>query len=232
MNQTTHNSQKELLSEAETNIPKDLPELERYLQKYSHDDQAIKTIQQFAKNLKKTKNRQEVFNQKGALIREPIYYQDVVKKGLADPEKDSFTLLQGDIVSTNAAYFLGERIENTKFAIASSTCDLVKGRRNYAALLRVQPISNKNPKAKEVLSQLLQFTSTQRMYLPPFGDDSSDIVGNSLLFDGIVQIHLDDLLLAQRHASLSLVGWRIFGSMVRSILVRAGEDEVKMRSSI
>ena len=230
MNQTTNNNQKELLSEAETNIPKDLPELERYLQNYSHDDQAIKTIQQFSKNLKKTKYRQDVFNQ--ALIREPIYYQDVVARGLADPEKDSFTLLQGDIVSTNAAYFLGERIENTKFAIASSTCDLVKDRRKYAALLRVQPISNQNSEAKTTLSQLLQFTSTQRMYLPPFADDSSDIVGNSLLFDGIVQIHLDDLLLAQRHASLSLVGWRIFGSMVRSILVRAGEDEVKMRSSI
>jgi hypothetical protein len=230
MNQTTNNSQNELLSEAETNIPKDLPELERYLQNYSHDDQAIKTIQQFSKNLKKTEARQDVFNQ--ALIREPIYYQDVVKKGLADPEKDSFTLLQGDIVSTNAAYFLGDRLENTKFAIATSTCDLVKNRRQYAALLRVQSISSKDPKAKEVLSQLLQFKSTQRMYLPPFADDSSDIVGNALLFDGIVQIKLDDLLLAQRQASLSLVGWRIFGSMVRSILVRAGEDEVKMRSFI
>ncbi|MFN5953693.1 MAG: hypothetical protein ACK6A9_13005 [Dolichospermum sp.] len=230
MNQTTNNSQKELRSEAETNIPKDLPELERYLQNYSHDDQAIKTIQQFAKNLKKTKYRQDVFNQ--ALIREPIYYKDLLEKGLADPEKDSFTLLQGDIVSTNAAYFLGERLENTKFAIASSTCDLVKNRRKYAALLRVQPISNQNSEAKTTLSQLLQFTSTQRMYLPPFADDSSDTVGNSLLFDGIVQIHLDDLLLAQRHASLSLVGWRIFGSMVRSILVRAGEDEIKIRSSI
>jgi hypothetical protein len=203
MNQTTNNSQNELLSEAETNIPKDLPELERYLQNYSHDDQAIKTIQQFSKNLKKTEARQDVFNQ--ALIREPIYYQDVVKKGLADPEKDSFTLLQGDIVSTNAAYFLGDRLENTKFAIATSTCDLVKNRRQYAALLRVQSISSKDPKAKEVLSQLLQFKSTQRMYLPPFADDSSDIVGNALLFDGIVQIKLDDLLLAQRHASLSLV---------------------------
>lgn len=230
MNQITNNSQKELLSEAEISIPKNLPELERYLQNYSHDDQAIKTIQQFSKNLKKTEARQDVFNQ--ALIREPIYYQDVVKKGLADPEKDSFTLLQGDIVSTNAAYFLGDRLENTKFAIATSTCDLVKNRRQYAALLRVQSISSKDPKAKEVLSQLLQFKSTQRMYLPPFADDSSDVVGNALLFDGIVQIKLDDLLLAQRHASLSLIGWRIFGSMVRSILVRAGEDEVKMRSSI
>ena len=232
MNQTTNNSQKELLSEAETNIPKNLPELERYLQNYSHDDQAIKTIQQFSKNLKKTKYRQDVFSEKGALIRKPIYYQDVVEKGLADPEKDSFTLLQGDIVSTNAAYFLGNRRENTKFAIASSTCDLVKGRRNYAALLRIQPISSRDPNAKEVLSQLLKFTSTQQMYLPPLPDDSSDIVGNALLFDGIVQIKLDDLLLATRHASLSLVGWRIFGSMVRSIIVRASEEEVKMRSSL
>jgi hypothetical protein len=32
MNKTTNNNQEELLSEAETNIPKDLPELERYLQ--------------------------------------------------------------------------------------------------------------------------------------------------------------------------------------------------------
>jgi hypothetical protein len=232
MNQTTNHSQKESLSDAERNTPKDLAELEIWLQNYSHDDQAMKIIQEFAKKLKKTKYRQDVFNQKGALIREPIYYQDVLEKGLADPEKDSFTLLQGDIVSTNAAYFLGVRFENTKFAIASSTCDLVKDRRNYAALLRVEPISNKNEKAREVLSQLLQFTSTQRMYIPPLPDDPSDIVGNALLFDGIVQIHLDDLLLAQRHASLSLVGWRIFGSMVRSILVRAGEDEVKMRSSI
>jgi hypothetical protein len=70
------------------------------------------------------------------------------------------------------------------------------------------------------------------MYLPRLPDDSSDIVGNALLFDGIVQIKLDDLLLATRHASLSLVGWRIFGSMVRSIIVRAGEEEVKMRSSL
>jgi len=230
MNQTTNNSQKELLSEAETNIPKNLPELERYLQNYSHDDQAIKTIQQFSKNLQKTKYRQDVFNQ--ALIREPIYYQDVVARGLADPEKDSFTLLQGDIVSTNAAYFLGDRLENTKFAIATSTCDLVKNRRQYAALLRVQSISSKDPKAKEVLSQLLQFKSTQQMYLPPLPGDSSDVVGNALLFDGIVQIKLDDLLLATRHASLSLVGWRIFGSIVRSIMVRAGEEEVKMRSSL
>ncbi|MDB9315577.1 hypothetical protein PN462_20865 [Spirulina sp. CS-785/01] len=35
-----------------------------------------------------------------------------------------------------------------------------------------------------------------------------------------------------RYASLSLVGWRIFGSLVRSILVRTGESEVTIRQAI
>jgi len=51
-----------------------------------------------------------------------------------------------------------------------------------------------------------------------------------VVFDGVIQIRLDDLLLATRHASLSLVGWRIFGSLVRTIMVRAGASETEMRS--
>ena len=61
-------------------------------------------------------------------------------------------ILQGDIVSTNAAYFLGERITGSKFAIASSTCDIIPNRRQYAALLRLQPIKVDNPEAKKLLS--------------------------------------------------------------------------------
>ncbi len=38
--------------------------------------------------------------------------------------------------------------------------------------------------------------------------------------------------MATRHAFFSLVGWRIFGSLVRSIMVRAGASEVRMRASI
>lgn len=202
------------------------------LQTLSHDVRAIKLIQEFATKLGKTKQRQAVFNTKGALVREPIVYQDVLARGLIDANEDPFTLLQGDIVSTDAAYFLGERITGAKFVVASSTCDLIESRRQYAALLRIQPISKDDPKAKELLSQLLKFSSTSRMYLPLLPDDPARAIANAVSFDGIVQVRLEQLLLATRYASLSLVGWRIFGSLVRTIMVRAGESEVKMRSSI
>ena len=79
---------------------------------------------------------------------------------------------------------------------------------------------------------MLKFTYTQRMYLPPLTCDRDTVLANAVLFDGVVQIRLEDLLMSTRHASLSLVGWRIFGSLVRTIMVRAGDSEVKMRTSL
>ncbi len=216
-----------------SNVPKTLAELEVCLQSLSHDDHALKTIQSFAKNLGKTKDRQSVFNKKGAIVREPIIYQEVLNRGLITSDQDHFILLQGDIVSTESAYFLGERLTGMqKFAVATSTCDLILGRRQYASLLRIIPMKADDPKVGQTLGDLLKFTSTQRMYLPPLPDEQSSIVGNALVFDGIVQIKIEDLLMATRIASLSLVGWRIFGSIVRTIMVRAGESEIKMRSSM
>jgi len=212
--------------------PKNLVELEAHLQDLSHDVSALEIIRNFAKNLGKTNHRQQVFNAQRAIIRPPIEYKDVLNLKLLTADDDSFTLLQGDIVNTDAAYFLGERITNTNFVIASSTCDLVPNRRQYAALLRIQPIMRSDPNVKQLIGELLKFESTQRMYLPPLSNDSSDVIGNALLFDGIIQIRLEDLLLATRLASLSLVGWRIFGSLVRTIMVRAGTDEVKIRTAI
>ncbi|MBO3459084.1 hypothetical protein G7B40_012025 [Aetokthonos hydrillicola Thurmond2011] len=213
-------------------LPKNLAELEAQLQALSHDDHAVKIIQNFAKNLGKTNQRQRLFNEKGAIVREPIIYQDMLHRGLIAPDEDPFILLQGDIVSTETAYFLGERMTQMKFAVATSTCDLIPGRRQYATLLRVQPIRKDDPNVKQLLGELLKFSSTQRMYLPPLPNDPSDIIGNTLVFDGIVQVRLDDLLVATRLASLSLVGWRIFGSIVRTIMARAGDTEVRMRSSL
>jgi hypothetical protein len=138
-------------------------------------------------------------------------------------------LLQGDIISTDSAYFLGERLTGMKFAIATSTCALVPQRREYASLLRVEPVYTDNKDAKQVIGELLIFTSTKRMYLPRLPNDMDNVLANAVNFDGIVQVRLEDLLLATRDASLSLVGWRIFGSLIRSIMVRAGESEVLMR---
>ncbi|GAB4299660.1 MAG: hypothetical protein Fur0025_38830 [Oscillatoriaceae cyanobacterium] len=210
--------------------PPSLAELEKQLKNLSHDSQALEIIQEFANKLGKTERRQRVFGKEGALVCHPIEYQNVLARGLID-EKDPFTLLQGDIISTDAAYFLGERIAGIKFAIATSTCDLVPGRRKYALLLRLQPIRAKDENAKQLLSEMLKFTSTQRMYLPPLPGDPEDAIANAVIFDGVCQIRLDDLLVSTRHASLSLVGWRIFGSLVRSILVRTGPSEVAMREA-
>ncbi len=211
--------------------PDNLITLETQLRHLSHDDQALRLIQEFADRLGKTKHRQKVFGAEGAIVRRPIDYQDVLARGVIGTDEDPFTLLQGDIVSTDAAYFLGERIIDTKFALASSTCDLIPSRRQYAALLRLQPIRADDPNAKQILSELLKFSSTKRMYLPPLPNDPHEVIGNAVVFDGIVQIRLEDLLMSTRHASLSLVGWRIFGSLVRSILVRAGAGEAEMRVS-
>lgn len=214
------------------NAPENLIELETRLQSLSHDIEPLSIIQSFAQKLGKTKARQKIFNAPGALVRSAIEYQDLRDNGLISQDEDPFILLQGDIVSTEAAYFLGERITGMKFTIASSTCDLVPGRRQYATLLRIQPITVNNPHAKQLLGEMLKFTSTKRMYLPPLPGDEETVLANAVLFDGVVQIRLDDLLLATRHASLSLVGWRIFGSLVRTIMVRAGQSEVAMRTSL
>jgi hypothetical protein len=213
-----------------TDVPESLAALEERLSSLSHEIEALDLIQAFAQSLGKTKARQQIFNTAGALVRAPILYQDVLQRQMISPEDDVFSLLQGDIVSTEAAYFLGERVVGTRFAIATSTCDLVPNRRDYAALFRLQPLRYDAPNTPSLLGELLKFASTRRMYLPPLPSDSKEVIGNVILFDGIVQIRLDDLLMADRLASLSLVGWRIFGSLVRIMMVRAGHSEVQMRT--
>jgi len=213
---------------------KALADLEYDLRDLSHSSEAINIIRNFAENLGKTKHRQRILNKKGALVRSPINYQDALNQGIIDAEEDEFSLLQGDIISTEAAYLMGERLTGSqnKFAIASSTCDLVVGRRQYAALLCVKSVSKETPKYKEILGNLLKFNSTKKMYLPPLSVDTEEVLFNVIDFDGLVQIELEHLLLATRHASLSLVGWRVFGSLIRNIMVRSTEGEEKIRKSL
>lgn len=213
-----------------SDLPTDLATLEVALRYLSHDERAVQLVQSFADRLGKTKQRQQIFNAPGALVRSPLEYDVAMASGVIDATEDRFRLLQGDIISTDAGHLLGERLTRMKFVIASSTCDLVTGRREYAALLRIQPITVDTPQAANLLGQLLKFQSTQRLYLSPLPQDTPDTLANAVLFDGIVQIELERLLLATRLVSLSLVGWRIFGSMIRSLLVRTGDGEVRLRS--
>ncbi|GJD21348.1 hypothetical protein RIVM261_063040 [Rivularia sp. IAM M-261] len=119
-----------------------------------------------------------------------------------------------------------------KFLIASSTCDLVENRRENAVLFRIQSITDDDKAAASTISELLRFKSTKLMYLPRLKSDTTDVIANLVLLDGVVQIRLDDLHLATRHASLGLTRWRIFGALLKTVMARTGESEVKMRTSI
>jgi hypothetical protein len=189
-----------------------LRELEKRLRTLSHNTDALQTVRDFSETLKKTRRRQEVFNAEGALlVRPPITFDVARERNLIADGEDPFVLLQGDLIRTDAAYCMGTRLTGMCFLIANSTCDLVPGRREYTALLPVQPIQRAetetgNAEVASLLAELLKFTQTRRMYLPLLADDPENVVANAVEFDRIAQARLEDVLLAERVASLSLVG--------------------------
>jgi hypothetical protein len=116
--------------------------------------------------------------------------------------------------------------------VLNSSCDLVPDRRECSALLRVREIRRSECDVAAKLNLLLRFKRTHAMYLPPLTVDSDDVVCNGVEFDGICQIRSRDLLLANRIASLSLVGWRIFASFAQMVIARSNPREGNMRSAI
>jgi hypothetical protein len=63
-------------------------------------------------------------------------------------------------------------------------------------------------------------------------DDTKDVVSNVISFEGICQIRPSDLFLANRAASLSVVGWCIFVSFARTVMTRANPREVELRMAL
>ena len=209
-----------------------LAELEQQLRSISHSEEAILAVQAFSNELADTKARLTVWNAVNAIVRKPIDYGETSALGFDTPD-DQFSVLQGDIVQTEAAYFYGERIARmANFAVLNSSCDLVPGRTAHASLLRILPINRDEERAKEKLGTLLKFSRRDSMYLPALADDAEDVVGNVISFEGICQIRSSDLFLASRVASLSVVGWRIFASFTRTVMARANPREVKLRMAV
>jgi hypothetical protein len=209
-----------------------LEELEQKLRGLSHSEAAISAIQAFSAELGNTSDRIRIFNADGGLVRAPIKPADALELGFNLPD-DEFALLQGDIITTESAFFLGERVVGgPKYMVLNSSCDLVPGRREYAALLRIKEIRQGDREAKQKLGYLLKFSKRDAMYVPVLPQDDPDVLCNAVIFDGVCQISMSDLLLANRIASLSLVGWRVFGSFARTVLIRATDREGAMRSAI
>ncbi|MGO9179411.1 MAG: hypothetical protein ACLQBX_02190 [Candidatus Limnocylindrales bacterium] len=149
---------------------------------------------------------------------------------------DEFNVLQGDIIRTDAAYRLGVRIEGAPtYMIATSSCDLVPGRRATALLLPLEPrrkadfTSNRQFTAE--LDNLTLYRPKKYFYVPVLPDDDAGVVYNVAWLDPLAVASNDAVNLAQRRASLSRVGWRIFGALVRELLVREAEDEDIIRDT-
>ena len=208
--------------------------LERQLAAVSHNDEAALIVESaVAERFKKTVQRQIAFAQPNIICVEPISYSGALASGAINADEDQFTMLQGDIVSTEAAYLMGERIVGSPmFAVLNSTCDLVPGRREYASLLRVFPVTGNGDALKSALHHLLSFRSRRDLYLPPLPSEDEPTLGYAIRFDGVAQIRMEDLLLATRLCSLSLVGWRIFGSFARVLISRAGDGEAALRAKL
>ncbi len=82
-----------------------------------------------------------------------------------DRQEDSFTLLQGDIVSTESAFLLGERVTSARYIALNSSCDLVPGRRQYASFLHIKEVHKDDGDVKKKFDLLLRFKKRESMYL-------------------------------------------------------------------
>lgn len=169
--------------------------LERRLAAVSHTDEAALIVESaVAERFKKTAQRQIAFAQPNIICVEPISYSGALASGAINADEDQFTMLQGDIVSTEAACLMGERIVGRPmFAVLNSTCDLVPGRREYASLLRVFPVTGDGDALKSALHHLLSFRSRRDLYLPPLPNEDVPTLGYAIRFDGVAQIRMEEI---------------------------------------
>jgi hypothetical protein len=77
-----------------------LAALEVALRDLSHDESAIQLVRNFAQRLGKTKQRQQIFNAPGALVRSPLDYDDAIANGAIDT-----TVIFAAITARSAGYF-------------------------------------------------------------------------------------------------------------------------------
>ena len=165
------------------------------------------------------------------MLRPPISYEEVRSRLDVEP----FHVLQGDVIRTDAAYFFGTRqVGNPSYVVATSTCDLIPGRREAALLLPIEPRHPSDYESQQrlesELSNLIVFRSTRYFYLPQLPDDEPDVLFTLVRVDPFAQCRNDALELTERRASMTVIGWRVFGAALRSIQVREAEGEVDIRS--
>ena len=206
----------------------DVDQLARRLAPLSHGDDALVVLQEFLTGLGSWSERQKFLNTH--LLCAPIRYESVKPRLSADP--GPFFGLQGDIIRTDAALSLGDRPRGASYAVATSTCDLMPSYgRETVLLLPVVPVAQggSDEKLRRELGNLVSFRPKRYFYLPPLPDDGQDVLFNIVQLDPFAQARKDDVAVAERRASMTLIGWRVFGALLRSLEVREGAGEIDIR---
>lgn len=205
-------------------------ELERRLAGRGHGTEGLTAIQAFLRGLPLAERLAWLADH---MLTRPLTHDEAQAR--VDATIEPFQVLQGDVVRTSSAYSLGLRDDRySTYVIASSSCDLIEGRRTTALLLPLQARYRKDFATDTELTSHLESLTTYRpkkhFYLPVLPDDGPDVMCNVALLDPLQVIANDQVNLAERRASLSLVGQRMFGALVRELLVRETEHEDLMRT--
>lgn len=218
--------------------------LERTLAPLAHGEEARKVLQDALEPLRPKSQRQEFLNRH--MLRPVIRYEDVRER--FEPPLEPFFALQGDVVQTENAYILGQRrtahdvYGSPLYVVATSTCDLVSRDRHPTTLpheeptfmlLQVLPRRPSDPTIderdlKQELSELTVFRRSRSFYLPPLHDQEG-VLYNVVLLEAHALASLKDLPLMQRRASMSVLGWRVFGALFRTLQIREADGEVNLR---
>lgn len=138
----------------------------------THNSAILERVKRFAAELGvKTGQRQAALNLWGVLLQNPITLEAALEHGYSS-EADAFGVLQGNLISTQSAFFMGERLTgDRRFIILSPTYDLVSQRRAFASFLEVKAITADTLNAGALLNSLTSFKRSDAMYLPPLETD-------------------------------------------------------------
>jgi hypothetical protein len=80
------------------------------------------------------------------------------------------------------------------------------------------------------LERLTLFAETRQFYLPPLPDQEEEgVLYNVVLLESHAQAENQHLPLMQRYASMTVLGWRVFGALLRTLQVREAEGEADLR---
>lgn len=166
-----------------------------------------------------------------SLIEPPLTHTEALTRA---PGVPFFNVMQGDVIRTSSAFALGVRQVEQSYMILTSTCDLEPERRTTALLFplvpRLRSESEDSERLRNDLETFSTYKPTKYFYLPWIPGDSEDVLFNLVQFDPLCTCGNPEVNLAERRASLSFVGWRLFGAIARGVLVRDSPEEVAMRT--